>query len=83
MRKGALPGALGRKHASQQKRKTRRLRKSAGFKNSVGARERTRTFTAAKPPAPEAGASTNFATRATEEANYAQTAVFCQEGSEK
>ena len=29
-----------------------------------GARERTRTFTAVKPPAPEAGASTNFATRA-------------------
>ena len=29
-----------------------------------GARERTRPFTAVKPPAPEAGASTNFATRA-------------------
>ena len=29
-----------------------------------GARKRTRTFTAVKPPAPEAGASTNFATRA-------------------
>lgn len=45
-------------------RDLQRVSQTTAVVEFCGARERTRTFTAVKPPAPEAGASTNFATRA-------------------